>query len=134
MFKTNSMEKETIENYCKTIHRLDRGEGVKSIDIAKSLGLSKISVSLTLHKLKDENYVEMQRYGKVRLSCRGKEIANKIDKKHKKIVDFLINCVGLDEKQARIEACAMEHHLSKETVEGLVRICKEHSKRCCAKK
>lgn len=127
------MEQETIENYCKTICALDRGEGVKSIDIAKNLKLSKISVSLTLHKLKDERYVDMEKYGRVRLTEKGKEIAEKINKKHKKIIDFLINCIGLPETQARYEACAMEHHLSKKTIDGLSRICKEHS-RCCKDK
>jgi Mn-dependent DtxR family transcriptional regulator len=54
------MQKETIENYCKVISQLSEQEGARSIDVANTLNISKISVSITLHKLKEEGYIHMQ--------------------------------------------------------------------------
>ncbi|MFH1307194.1 MAG: hypothetical protein ABIH83_06095 [Candidatus Micrarchaeota archaeon] len=71
------MEEETIENYCKAIMELDKGEGAKSVDIAKKLGISKISVSITLQKLKEGKYISMKKYGKVKLAKKGKCVAKK---------------------------------------------------------
>ncbi|MFH0927421.1 MAG: metal-dependent transcriptional regulator, partial [Candidatus Micrarchaeota archaeon] len=71
------MQLETIENYCKNILAIDKGDGAKSVDIASSLGISKISVSITLHKLLDEGYIDMKRYGRVKLTEKGKGIAKK---------------------------------------------------------
>ncbi|MEM3362124.1 MAG: metal-dependent transcriptional regulator [Candidatus Anstonellaceae archaeon] len=112
------MEKRTIENYCKTILFLDRGKGASSIDISKSLGISKISVSITLKKLKKENYISMHKYGKVRLTSRGKEIAKKIVERYSILLNFL-KSIGVEEKLAEKEACAMEHVLSAQTIKKL---------------
>jgi len=122
------MQQETIENYCKTVYELGKGEGVKSVDIATALSISKISVSITLHKLKDEGYIDMKRYGRVKLSDKGKCVARKISGKHKAIEDFLEHCLGLERKKALSEACAIEHHLSDETVKKLTSFCKKHKK------
>ena len=119
------MQPETIENYCKTIFALDSKDGVKSVDIAHKLGISKISVSITLHKLKDENYIDMQRYGRVRLTDKGKLVAKKICTKHRAISDFLESCLGIEHDKALREACAIEHHLSDDTVKRLVSFCKK---------
>lgn len=122
------MQQETIENYCKTVYELDRGEGVKSVDIAQALSISKISVSITLHKLKDEGYIDMKRYGRVKLTDKGKCVARKISGKHHAIEDFLEQCLGLDREKALCEACAIEHHLSDETVKRLTIFCKKYKK------
>ena len=118
------MQQETIENYCKTVYELDKGEGVKSVDIADGLSISKISVSITLHKLRDEGYISMKKYGKVKLTDKGKCVARKISGKHKAIEDFLEQCLGIERGKALSEACAIEHHLSDETVRKLANFCK----------
>ena len=122
------MQQETIENYCKTVYELDKGEGVKSVDIAQALSISKISVSITLHKLRDEGYISMKRYGRVKLSDKGKCVAKKISGKHKAIEDFLENCLGIKREKAVCEACAIEHHLSDETVRRLANFCRKYEK------
>ena len=55
------MEQRTIEDYCRIILKLDKGEGVRALDIRKGLNLSKITVSLTLQKLTHENYIKMKK-------------------------------------------------------------------------
>lgn len=119
------MQQETIENYCKAICALDGEEGAKSVDIANRLGISKISVSITLHKLKDEGYIAMKRYGRVKLAQKGKEIAKKIGCKHEAIMAFLQKCLGVEKGRAMREACAIEHHLSDETVKKMSLFCKK---------
>ena len=123
------MQQETIENYCKTVLELDKGNGVKSIDIAQALDISKISVSITLRKLRDEGYISMKRYGRVKLSDSGKCVARRIFGKHKAIEDFLEQCLGIDREKAINEACAIEHHLSDDTVKRLANFCKKMNKK-----
>lgn len=122
------MQQETIENYCKTILLLDSASGAKSVDIARELGISKISVSITLHKLREEGYVDMKRYGRVKLTEKGKCIAKKISGKNCTIEDFLEKCLGIGKEQAMKEACALEHRLSDETVRKLNAFCKKIEK------
>ncbi|MFA5108222.1 MAG: metal-dependent transcriptional regulator [Candidatus Micrarchaeia archaeon] len=117
------MQQETIENYCKTALELDKGDGVKSVDIANSLGISKISVSITLQKLKQEGFVSMKKYGRVKLTQKGICVAKKIDGKYCTLEGFLQKCLGVEKQRAKKEACAIEHCLSDDTIKRLVAFC-----------
>ncbi|MFN3909713.1 MAG: metal-dependent transcriptional regulator [Candidatus Anstonellaceae archaeon] len=112
------MEDRTIENYCKTIMFFDKGEGASSSQIAKKLRISKISVSITLKKLRKDGYIIMKPYQKVKLSQKGKEVAEKIAKRYELLLNFLEK-VGVERKIAEKEACAMEHILSESTIKKI---------------
>ena len=45
------MEKKTIQDYCRIIDKLGKDEGVRSINIARALGVMENTVALTLQKL-----------------------------------------------------------------------------------
>ncbi|MCX8163718.1 MAG: metal-dependent transcriptional regulator [Candidatus Micrarchaeota archaeon] len=112
------MENRTIENYCKAIMFLDKGQGASSIDISKKLGISKISVSITLKKLKGQGYISMQKYGKIKLTTKGKTIAKKILQRYEVLLNFLKR-LGIEQQTAEKEACAMEHVLSAQTIKKI---------------
>jgi len=109
------MQKRTAENYCKIIYLFDNGKGSSSKDISKYLGISKISVSLTLRKLKNEGYISMKKYGKIKLTPKGKSLARKIVKRYLVIKEFL-DLIGANKKTLEKEACAVEHSLSDNTI------------------
>lgn len=113
------MHAETIEDYCRVISKLDRGNGVKSTDISKGLNLSKITVAITLRKLIENDFVSMKKYGRVRLLQKGVKIAKKMNFKHRVIETFLFTFLKMDSKSIHKEAHAMEHYASDEVVHKL---------------
>ena len=61
------------EDYLETIYRLSRDageEGIRSVDVAEHMGVSKASVNKALATLQEAGYVEQSRYGKVRLTLK----------------------------------------------------------------
>ncbi|MFH1307195.1 MAG: iron dependent repressor, metal binding and dimerization domain protein [Candidatus Micrarchaeota archaeon] len=48
----------------------------------------------------------------------------KIGKKHGAIKHFLEKCLCVGKERACREACAIEHHLSDDTVKKMVKLCK----------
>jgi DtxR family Mn-dependent transcriptional regulator len=115
------MIEKTVEEYCRVIDKMDAGQGVRSTDIAKALSLSRNTVALTLQKLSAAGFVEMERYGKVRLSQKGSKIAKKMNFRHRVLEAFLVDKLKMDKKAVHREACAMEHSVSDDTIERLYR-------------
>ncbi|MEW6722353.1 MAG: metal-dependent transcriptional regulator [Candidatus Micrarchaeota archaeon] len=115
------MHEKTIQDYCRAIEKMDSGDGARSVDIAKALALSKNTVALTLRKLSEGGFVEMERYGRVRLAGKGAAVARKMNFKHRVIEAFLVDKLGMDRKKVHAEACAMEHWASDDMIERLYR-------------
>ena len=112
------------EDYLETILQLQNKNGqVRSIDIAKELNYSKASVSVAMKKLKENDYILIDDNGYISLSSKGYEIANNISERHKLLTDALI-ALGVNKEQAEIDACKVEHNISKETFEAI----KKHMK------
>ncbi|MBI5227367.1 metal-dependent transcriptional regulator [Candidatus Micrarchaeota archaeon] len=115
------MKNKTIEEYCRLIDKLDQGEGVRSALIANNLKLSKNTVALTLQKLANEKFIEMKRYGKVRLTAKGNKIAKNMNFKHRVLEAFFFSKLKMDKMQVHREADAIEHWASDEMVNKLYR-------------
>ena len=68
--------RQSAEDYLESILVLSKkGGGVRSIDIATRLGVSKPSVSHAMKLLREDGYIAMDRYGTVTLLEKGAEIA-----------------------------------------------------------
>ena len=90
--------RKSAEDYLEAILVLSKqGDGVRSIDIATMLGVSKPSVSHAMKLLREDSYIAMDRYGKVILLDKGAEVAKE-------------------------DACKLEHDLSDESFSKI----KEH--------
>jgi len=104
------------EDYLRTILEIikenseDKKE-VRSIEIAKSLKVSKPSVSEMLNKMKREGLIHFSPYSKVILTSKGKKMAEKISEKHKIIERF---AEKLGHTSPHEEAHNLEHSLSPE--------------------
>ncbi len=69
---------ESMENYLETIYILNQRTGfVRSVDIATELGFSKPSISNAMKKLKTEGYVQIEEKGRIVLTDKGCEIAER---------------------------------------------------------
>ena len=103
------------EDYLETIYRLIEGNVVARVkDIAAKLNVRKPSVHNAINELKKHGFVEQEPYGYVTLTKAGLAEAKKVARRHEILHDFLL-LLGVPEKIAEHDACAMEHLLSKET-------------------
>ena len=111
--------RESAEDYLEAILRLSRqGEGVRSIDVATMLGVSKPSVSHAMKLLREDGYIAMDRYGTITLLDKGAEIANNIYERHR-VLSQMLESIGVSKKTALTDACKMEHDISQETFEKI---------------
>ena len=75
--------RKSAEDYLEAILVLSKqGGGVRSIDIATMLGVSKPSVSHAMKLLREDGYIAMDRYGTVTLLDKGAQIATHIYERH----------------------------------------------------
>lgn len=108
-----------LENRRRIIWRqfwccLNRGGGVRSIDIATMLGVSKPSVSHAMKLLREDGYIAMDRYGTVTLLDKGAQIAMHIYERHTALSKMLER-LGVSPEVAKEDACKLEHDLSDES-------------------
>jgi len=109
-----------MEDYLEAIYHLCHEEGVARVKaIADRLDVTNPSVVGAIRKLKDRNLVVQERYGYVRLTDAGEEIAGAITHKHEVLSKFLEEILGLDRDTASQDACKIEHAVSPETVRRL---------------
>lgn len=105
-----------IEDYLKTIYRIELEKGVVRVkEISLAMNVTYPSTSGILKKIESMGLVEHEKYGYVRLSSSGREIARKILDRETKIAMFLNNVLKLGEDESRIEACKMEHGMTDDT-------------------
>lgn len=106
---------ESGENYLETILILKEKLGyVRSIDIARELGVSKPSVSRAVGLLKSGGYITTDNNGTLLLTDAGIEVANKIYERHKIIEKHLVS-IGVSQETAANDACKIEHVISEES-------------------
>ena len=97
--------RESAEDYLEAILVLSRkGGGVRSVDIATMLGVSKPSVSHAMKLLREDGYIAMDRYGTVTLMEKGAEIANRIYERHT-VLTKMLEGLGVCNEVARADAC-----------------------------
>ena len=101
---------------------------VRSVDIARQLEVSKLSVWRAMTVLKDGGFLTMDDHGFLWLTAFGQEIAKKIYERHCFFTDRLI-AVGIDPEQAEKEACRIEHAISDESFSKLKESIKEKKAR-----
>ena len=116
--------RESAEDYLEAILIIGKEKGkVRSIDVAKYLGITKPSVSVAMKNLRNEGFIDVDEKGLLSLLPPGEEIANKTYEKHVTLRDMLIS-LGVNRETATLDACRREHVISEESFKAL----KEHAK------
>ena len=112
--------RESAEDYLETILILyeTRGE-VRSVDIAAGMGVSKPSVSIAMKKLRESGLIEMDKDNLITLTSEGMSIAQKVFNRHRVITRFLVQ-IGVNEEDAKNDACKIEHDISPATFEAIL--------------
>lgn len=108
------------EDYLECLVRVEQEagaeDGVRSVDVAKRLNVSKASVNKAVAALKAQGLVDQSHYGKVILTDQGREVGTAVWYRHRLIRTFLVRELGVDFERADSEACMMEHALSEDTM------------------
>lgn len=108
---------ESVEMYLEAILELEsRNIMVRSVDIARFLGVTKPSVNRAMQSLKREGYILQEPYGDISFTKKGRDKAMRIHEMHHIITDFLVNSLGIDTSVAEADACRIEHVISPETI------------------
>ena len=110
---------ERAQDYVEVIAELiaSRGEA-RATDLARSLGVTHVTVIRTVQRLQREGLVTTQPYRSIFLTDAGRKLAGKARARHEKVVAFL-EALGVRPSTARADAEGIEHHVSDETLSAM---------------
>lgn len=109
---------ERAQDYVEAIADLIASVGeARATDLAKSLGVTHVTVIRTVQRLQREGLVTTQPYRSIFLTDDGRKLAVKAKARHSTVVAFL-EALGISSATARADAEGIEHHVSRETLEA----------------
>ena len=115
-------ESEVAEDYLEAIADIEVTEGqCRGADLARLFAVSHATVTQTISRLKDAGLVDPEPYGPIRLTKRGRQVADRSRKRHETVLKFLLH-IGVSEEMASIDAEGIEHHVSDETLSCFERL------------
>ena len=107
------------EDYLEVILVLQKQKGVvRSVDVARHLGVSKPSVCHAVATLREGGFLLMDEDNFLHLTDAGCEVAEQVYEKHRFFTQRLI-AAGVDPKTAEADACRIEHVISEESFQRL---------------
>ena len=92
----------------------------RAVDLAQRLGISHVTVSKTVQRLKREGYVTSQPYRAIFLTEKGRQLAAASRARHELVLQFLL-ALGVPEDVAETDAEGIEHHVSEGTLQAMRR-------------
>jgi DtxR family manganese transport transcriptional regulator len=112
---------ERAQDYVEAIADLiaEHGEA-RATDIAKSLGVSHVTVIRTVQRLQREGLVTTRPYRSIFLTGSGNTLAARAKARHEKVVAFL-EALGVSPHAARSDAEGIEHHVGADTLAAMDR-------------
>ena len=115
------------EDYLEAILVLQKQKGmVRSVDMARHMGVSKPSVCHAVATLKNGGFLTMDDGFFLHLTNIGREVAEQIYEKHRFFTERLI-AAGVDSEIAEADACRIEHVISEESFRRLKAAVKSES-------
>lgn len=112
----------SLEDYLETIYELVRDRKLARVkDIAKLRGVRAASVTPAMRRLAELGLIEYHQREYIDLTPAGQREARKVYAKHQLLTRLLVEVLGMPQDLAQTDACAMEHALSPEGMEHLVR-------------
>ncbi len=116
---------ETAEDYVEAIADLiDAGHEARVRDLVSLMGVSHVTVSRIVTRLAGEGLVETEPYKPIKLTRKGRRLAQESKHRHEIVLSFLL-AIGVPPKQAQIDAEGIEHHVSKATIQAMERVARE---------
>lgn len=108
-------------HHLMAIHELRRQYGYARVsDVAKYLQITKGSVSLAMKQLKERGYVQEDHNRFLELTEKGFVVVQETEATRLVVQKFLTEALGMDEDDAQIDACKVEHLISADARAHLV--------------
>ena len=112
---------ETAEDYVEAIADTIRERGsCRGNDLAKLFGVSNVTITKTIVRLRAEGLVDTEPYAPIRLTAKGKTLAARSKKRHDIVLRFLL-ALGISRSVAELDSEGIEHHVSEETLRAFRR-------------
>jgi DtxR family manganese transport transcriptional regulator len=109
---------ETAQDYVEMIAELIDATGeARVIDLARRLGVTHVTVSRTLQRLRRDGLITSLPYRAIFLTAAGKRLSDESRHRHEVVVEFL-QSIGVPDAVAHSDAEGIEHHVSRETLEA----------------
>ena len=109
-------------HHLMAVHELRQQNGYARVsDIAKHLQITKGSVSSAMKHLKERNYVQEDHNRFLELTEKGTRVVQETETTRLAVQKFLSDALGMDEDDAEIDACKVEHLISSEARARMVR-------------
>lgn len=114
---------QSIEDYLEALYVIGLNQKVVRVkDVAQSLGVTRPSVVAAVKILSEKGLVEQEKYGHIELTAKGEAVAKEIYARHQMLYAFFSEILGLDPDVAEQDACRVEHDLSPEARERLMKM------------
>jgi DtxR family Mn-dependent transcriptional regulator len=111
------------EDYIKAVYVLAEEEHpVIAARVAEEMGVSPSTMFSALRRLEREGYVRVERRKDIRLTAKGKKVAETTLRRHYLTERFLTDLLGMDWVKAHQEAHRLEHAVSPEVERRLAEI------------
>ena len=111
-----------LEDYLETVYLLVQEHGFARVrDIARARDVKAATVSVALRKLADAGLADYERREYTRLTPKGERAARRILARHRLLTRFFEEVLRMSPEAAGQQACAMEHSLTDEAADRMVR-------------
>ena len=112
----------SMEDYLEAIANLGEGRKVVRVkQISEMLGVKMPSVTSALKKLSEQELVEHERYGHIKLTPEGDKVARDVIYRHEALTRFFAQALGINQEIAEEDACKIEHVISPLSMERLAK-------------
>jgi DtxR family transcriptional regulator, iron-dependent repressor len=112
-----------VEDYLRTIYALEEEvQPVIAARVAEEVGVTPSTMVTTLRRLEGEGYLKVLRRKEIHLTNEGKQVAERILRRHFLLERFLTDLLGLDWVKAHQEAHRLEHALSQDVEDRLAKL------------
>ena len=116
---------QSLEDYLEAIYVIGLDSKVVRVkEVAQFLEVKTPSVVDAVSKLKEAGFVQHEKYGYLELTEKGREHAKKIYTKHERIYKFFKDILNVSDEVSKKDACKIEHHISRETMDNMVKLIK----------
>jgi DtxR family Mn-dependent transcriptional regulator len=112
----------SLEDYLEAIfHIEDQKHASRAKDIADRLQVSNASVTGALRQLAEKELINYAPYDIITLTSKGRDVAQDVVHRHETLRDFFVKILAVDEAEAEIAACKMEHGMSPAILDRITR-------------
>ena len=113
---------ESLQDYLEAVYLLIERHGVARMkEIAGLVGVGKSSVTAGVQALAERGLVHYEPYHYVTLSEDGEALGRNLLRRHRVLKRFLMEVLGVGEKEAERVGCKMEHAIKGDVLDRFVR-------------